>query len=185
VTANDPKYFSISYGIEQQTAGFDESTENSRSCRRQALWHLAQFVIKAVFTRCKFSPASQAQGMRARTFHVSRIMEVATRFRVKPVELFISGMKRLRAHPRHLTRASKLASCKRRLNTCGFLSFILSVFHFLLFLFYFPFCLFICLFYLHFSFLLSFFDWLFIPFYHLTSLEIVTFKPNTTNLIEN
>jgi hypothetical protein len=46
----------------------------------------------------------------------SRIVEVATRFKVKHVKLFITCMQFLRAHPRHLTRASELASCKRRLN---------------------------------------------------------------------
>jgi hypothetical protein len=49
--------------------------------------------------------------MRAQTFCASIIMEVATCFEVQPVELSITCMKPLRAHPRHMTRASKLASC--------------------------------------------------------------------------
>jgi hypothetical protein len=52
-------------------------------------------------------------GMLAQTFHASGIMEVATRFKVKPVELFVTCMKRQRSHPRYLTPASQLASCKR------------------------------------------------------------------------
>jgi hypothetical protein len=43
-------------------------------------------------------------------------MEVATRFKVKPIELSITCVRRLRAHPRHLTRASKLVLCKRGFN---------------------------------------------------------------------
>jgi hypothetical protein len=54
--------------------------------------------------------------MRAHTFLASGIMEVATRIEVQLVELPLTYMKRLRVHPRDLTRASKLTSCKRGLN---------------------------------------------------------------------
>jgi hypothetical protein len=79
---------------------------------------------KAAFTRCKLARASEVPGTRAQTFRASRIMEVATRFRVQPVELSMTRMKRLHAYHRNLTRASQLASCKRGLklrsnsNTC-------------------------------------------------------------------
>jgi hypothetical protein len=49
--------------------------------------------------QCKFADASQVLRMRAQLFRASIIMEVATHFKIKPVE--------------HLTRASKLAWCKR------------------------------------------------------------------------
>jgi hypothetical protein len=42
-------------------------------------------------------------------------MEVATCVKIQPVELSITCMKGLRALARDLTRASKLASCKRGL----------------------------------------------------------------------
>jgi hypothetical protein len=54
--------------------------------------------------------------MRAQTSHASTILTVGTRFKVKHVELFITLMKRQRTHPRHLTRASQLALCKRGLS---------------------------------------------------------------------
>jgi hypothetical protein len=47
------------------------------------------------------------------TFQESRIVEVSTRFKIQHVELLITCMKRLRAHLRDMTRASKIASCKR------------------------------------------------------------------------
>jgi hypothetical protein len=47
------------------------------------------------------------------------IMEVATLFKVKPIELYNTFMKRLRAHPWVFTRASQLASCKRGFNDCS------------------------------------------------------------------
>jgi hypothetical protein len=71
---------------------------------------------KAEFTRFKFARASHVPGMRAQTFHASRVMEVATRFKAKPVEFSTTCMKRLRSHPLHLTRASQLALCKRVLS---------------------------------------------------------------------
>jgi hypothetical protein len=48
--------------------------------------------------------------MHTQEFQANRMMEVATRFKIQPVELSITCMKRLRAHPRVLTRASQLAS---------------------------------------------------------------------------
>jgi hypothetical protein len=44
------------------------------------------------------------------------VMEQATSFKIKPVELSVTYMKRLCAHPRDLTRASQLTSCKRGFN---------------------------------------------------------------------
>jgi hypothetical protein len=64
----------------------------------------------------KFSRASQVSGILSQTFYASRIMEVATHFEVKHVEIFITCVKILRANPRHLTRVKELASCKRRLS---------------------------------------------------------------------
>jgi hypothetical protein len=54
--------------------------------------------------------------MRAQIFRAIRIMEIATRFNVKTVELSTTCMKRLRAHPRHFTRASQLASLNAALQ---------------------------------------------------------------------
>jgi len=68
---------------------------------------------KATFTRCKLARVGKVPGMRVQTFHASRIMEIAT-LKVTPAEFFITCMKRLRAHPRHFTRESQLASCKPR-----------------------------------------------------------------------
>jgi len=76
------------------------------------LLYFSRSSIKAAFTRCKFARGSHVPGMRRQTFHASRIMAVVTHFKVQPAELPIICMKRLRAHPRYLTRASKLASCK-------------------------------------------------------------------------
>jgi hypothetical protein len=71
-------------------------------------------VPKAAVTWYKLTRVSQVPGMRAQTFLSSRITKAATSFKVKPVEIFITCTKRLRAHPRHMTRASKFASCKCR-----------------------------------------------------------------------
>jgi hypothetical protein len=49
-------------------------------------------------------------------------MKVTTRSKVKRVTLSITCMKRLLAHPRYLTRASKLAWCKRGFSVGGVLS---------------------------------------------------------------
>jgi hypothetical protein len=46
-------------------------------------------------------------------------MEVATHFKVQPVELSIPYMKHLRAQPQDLTRTSQLASCKRGFSGSG------------------------------------------------------------------
>jgi hypothetical protein len=51
--------------------------------------------------------------MRAQTSQESRILEVSTRFKVQHVELLVTCIKRLRAHLRDMTRASKIASCNR------------------------------------------------------------------------
>jgi hypothetical protein len=61
----------------------------------------------------KIGSRELSAGMRAQTFHASKIMEDAARFKVKPVEPFITCMKRLRAHTRDFTRANQLAWCKR------------------------------------------------------------------------
>jgi hypothetical protein len=53
---------------------------------------------------------------RAQTFYANRILETVTRFKVQPVELSITCTKRLCTHPRGLTRASQLATCKREFN---------------------------------------------------------------------
>jgi hypothetical protein len=83
-----------------------------------------QLMTPTAFTRCKLVRASQDPGIRTQTFHASRIMEAATRFKVKPVEVSITCVKNLRAHRRDLTRVSQLASCKRGLvfETNGVLS---------------------------------------------------------------
>lgn len=73
-------------------------------------------IIKASLKRCKLARRSKVPGMRALTFHANEIMKVVTRFEVQPVEPSITCMKRLCAHSRDLTRASKLASCKRGLS---------------------------------------------------------------------
>jgi hypothetical protein len=54
---------------------------------------------KAAFTRCRLARASQVLGMRLQTLHASKIMEVATLFKVIPVELPITCLKRLHASP--------------------------------------------------------------------------------------
>jgi hypothetical protein len=64
----------------------------------------------------KFARASQVSGIFSRTFYASRIMELATHFEVKHVEIFITCVKILRSKPRHLTRVKQLASFKRRLS---------------------------------------------------------------------
>jgi len=50
--------------------------------------------------------------MRAQKFHAIRIIKVAIRFKFQQIELSITCMKRLRAHPWDFTCASKLASGK-------------------------------------------------------------------------
>jgi hypothetical protein len=67
--------------------------------------------LSGVYTMQIDSRDSSAGDVRAGV-DANRIIKVATRFRVKPVELFITCMKRLRAHHRHFTRASKLSWCK-------------------------------------------------------------------------
>jgi hypothetical protein len=44
-------------------------------------------VDKAAFTRYKPARQVHVPGMREQTFHAGRIMEVAIRFKVQPVEL--------------------------------------------------------------------------------------------------
>jgi hypothetical protein len=72
--------------------------------------------VCSLLKRCQFPRASQFPGMRAQTFHARRIMEVASRFKIQPVGLSITCIKRVRAHPRHVTRTSQLASCTRGLK---------------------------------------------------------------------
>jgi hypothetical protein len=52
--------------------------------------------VSRVYTM-QMARASQVAGMRAQTFHAGPIMEVATRFKVQPDEVFITCMKRLRS----------------------------------------------------------------------------------------
>jgi hypothetical protein len=54
---------------------------------------LAQVPVRllAAFTRYKLARASQVPEMRAQTFHASRIIDVASRFKVKPVQLLMSA----------------------------------------------------------------------------------------------
>jgi hypothetical protein len=74
-------------------------------------------VHEAAFTRCKLARVSQVPGMRAQKFHASRTMEVASRFKVKPVELFILAWNVCARNLRcDLTRASPLSWYK-----CGFI----------------------------------------------------------------
>jgi hypothetical protein len=68
--------------------------------------------VLLTFTRCKLSRASQVLGMRAQTFN----LESSTGSTLKRVASYSTCMKRLRTHPRHLTRARQLASCKRGLR---------------------------------------------------------------------
>jgi hypothetical protein len=70
-------------------------------------------IMKASLKRCKLARRSKVPGMRAQTFHANEKIKVVTRFEVQPVEPSRACMKRLCAHSRGLTRASKLASCKR------------------------------------------------------------------------
>jgi hypothetical protein len=65
-------------------------------------------VPKAASTRCSLARASQMPGIREQTFHANGIMEVATRFKVQPIEFSTIYTKSLQAHPRNFTRASKL-----------------------------------------------------------------------------
>jgi hypothetical protein len=65
---------------------------------------------------CKLIRASQVPGMRAHTFHASSEEVYRLNFEASCDCHYSNCMKRLCAHPRHLTRASELASCKRRLE---------------------------------------------------------------------
>jgi hypothetical protein len=74
--------------------------------------YLTNFIPKAAFTLCKLARASQVPEMRAQSFHASygsfdRLNLEAS------CDFHSTCVKRLRSHPRHLTRARKFASCKR------------------------------------------------------------------------
>jgi hypothetical protein len=81
---------------------------------RIVIWHTQSQSPYAAFTRCYYARVIQLPRMRAQTFHGSRIMVVATPFTVRCVELSITYMKHVRAHPRNFTRSSLLVSCLRR-----------------------------------------------------------------------
>jgi hypothetical protein len=84
----------------------------TRAEELQNVW-LRLVGISRVYTMQVCSRESSAGDARRRFKQVQWIMEVATRARVQSVELSVTCTKRLLAHPRHLTRASQLASCKR------------------------------------------------------------------------
>jgi hypothetical protein len=69
---------------------------------------------QAAFIPCKLPRASQVLGMRALIFHTSYEKFVRFNFGASCNLHYSTCIKPLRSHPRHLTRGSKLASCKLR-----------------------------------------------------------------------